>query len=432
MASCVEDPGRLRDLYTAIVAGVTTPTELMKRYLDRIETVQPIAEPWRVVDAERAMAVAELRERQAAAGHFLGPLHGIPFGVKDVIDAEALPTRCNCRALQDAAPAVADAEVVLALKAAGAIVLGKLHTTEFAFFDPSPARNPHDTDYTPGGSSSGSGAAVSSGTVPLALGTQTMASLNRPAAYCGISAFKPSTRSVSSFGMGPLAPSFDTIGFYGWSVDDAVYAYEAVATTIADEAVLAPPTGPLKIVFIEDNLIADMDDSMRAAVDEQLKGISLAGHTVSSAPSPFPMKRLVELHWIAMVFEAGRTLGHLLRHPEDQVGKRLRDMIAEGQTVPEEQYLAVRSEINALRKTFFATFGEEDVFLWPAAPGPATKGIQSTGEPRYIAPWTVLGGPMVTLPCGKTESGLPLGSIISMRPGKDMRMTTIARALAGH
>ena len=215
MANCVQDPGRLRDMAAAIKNKELSPSARAHRYPARSGAVPPSAARWGLGAAAGARAVAAERTDQAGRGEILGPLHGIPIGIKDIIDVEGLPTRCNCKALQDRPPAAADAEVVLGLKAAGAIVLGKVHTTEFAFFDPSPASNPHDTAHTPGGSSSGSAAAVASGTVPMALGTQTMASLNRPAAYCGIAAFKPSTRSMCGFGVAPLAPSFDTVGFYG-------------------------------------------------------------------------------------------------------------------------------------------------------------------------------------------------------------------------
>ena len=167
--------------------------------------------------------------REAAQGRIRGALHGVPVAIKDIIDVEGLPTRANSRSRASAPPASNDAEIVLALKAQGAVILGKVHTTEFAYFDPSPARNPHNLAHTPGGSSSGSAAAVAAGMAPAAVGTQTVASVNRPAAYCGIGAFKPSTRSLSVFGITPLGPSYDTPGFYGWSVDDAVYVYEAVA-----------------------------------------------------------------------------------------------------------------------------------------------------------------------------------------------------------
>ncbi len=427
MANCVENPGQIRVLAASIKSGEVTAMALVQHYLDRIDVVQSVAEPWCAVDGKRALAVAAQRDEQVKQGNILGPLHGVPVAVKDIIDVAGLPTRCNCKAYHNRAPATADAEIVLALKAAGAIILGKAHTTEFAFFDPSPARNPHNTEHTPGGSSSGSAAAVASGTVPLALGTQTMASLNRPAAYCGISAFKPSTRSLCGYGVNPLAPSYDTVGFYGWSVDDAVYAYESLSP-YGPDAGDADVTS--RIVFLEDDLIADADAEMASAVVEQLVQIGELGYKVERVASPFPISKVGALHWNTMIFEAGRVLVNLAEYPDKLIGERLRGAIAEGQAILEEQYIAERAQLNELRKTFFESFAPNDVFLWPAAPGPAPKGIQSTGEPKYIAPWTALGGPMVTTPIGKTSVGLPLGSILCGAPGTDLATGAIARAIS--
>ena len=423
MANCVENPGNIRALAASIASGDTTATALVQRYLDRIAVVQPIAKPWREIDGERALAVAAQRDAQVKQGVVIGPLHGVPVGIKDIIYVAGLPTRCNCKAYEDRAPASGDAEVVLALKAAGAIIMGKLHTTEFAFFDPSPARNPHNTAHTPGGSSSGSGAAVSSGTVPLALGTQTMASVNRPAAYCGISAFKPSTRSVCGYGVNPLAPSYDTVGYYGWSVDDAVFAYESLSPFSAGAA-----DGTARVLFLEDDLIKDAAPEMASAVAAQLSHIAELGYMVERTASPFPLSNMRFLHWNTMIFEAGRALVNLAEYPDELIGERLRAMIIEGQAISEEKYIAERAELNALRKTFFAAFAPNDVFLWPAAPGPAPEGLESTGEPKYIAPWTALGGPMVTMPIGKTLEGMPLGSILCGLPGKDLATGSLARA----
>ena len=423
MANCVENPGNIRALAASIASGDTTATALVQRYLDRIAVVQPIAKPWREIDGERALAVAAQRDAQVKQGVVIGPLHGVPVGIKDIIDVAGLPTRCNCKAYEDRAPASGDAEVVLALKAAGAIIMGKLHTTEFAFFDPSPARNPHNTAHTPGGSSSGSGAAVSSGTVPLALGTQTMASVNRPAAYCGISAFKPSTRSVCGYGVNPLAPSYDTVGYYGWSVDDAVFAYESLSPFSAGAA-----DGTARVLFLEDDLIKDAAPEMASAVAAQLSHIVELGYIVERTASPFPLSNMRFLHWNTMIFEAGRALVNLAEYPDELIGERLRAMIIEGQAISEEKYIAERAELNALRKTFFAAFAPNDVFLWPAAPGPAPEGLESTGEPKYIAPWTALGGPMVTMPIGKTLEGMPLGSILCGLPGEDLATGSLARA----
>ena len=430
MASCVEDPGRLRDLAAQIRRKDLSPVELVQRYLDRIDVVQPVAEPWREVDGERALAVARTREQQAARGVILGPLHGIPFGAKDIIDVEGLPSRCNCRAYEDRAPAEADAEIVQTLKAGGAIALGKLHTTEFAFFDPSPARNPYNTEHTPGGSSSGSGAAVAAGTVPMSLGTQTMASLNRPAAYCGIAAFKPSSRSLSTYGVSPLAPTFDTVGFCGWSVDDAAYAYEAVMVKHYSPLGRSRSLEDARAVVIEDALIDDMSTDMRRAVATMCDRIEAAGCRVETASAPVSFKRLGELHWSIMAYETGRTLAHILEYPHDSIGERIRNLITEGRGRPTETYFSDRAELAGLQKQFFDAFDATDVFLWPAAPGPAPKGLASTGEPKYIAPWTALGGPIMTLPAG-SSGGMPIGCILGGSPGLDHALADLARKIEG-
>ena len=426
MANCVEDPGRLRDLATRIRSKELSPVDLVQHYLDRIEQVQSIAEPWRQIDAERALVIAREREQQVTRGEILGPLHGIPFGVKDIIDVEGLPTRCNCRGFENRTAAQADAEIVLSLRANGAIPLGKLHTTEFAFFDPSPARNPYNTEHTPGGSSSGSAAAVASGTVPFALGTQTMASLNRPATYCGISAFKPSTRSLSTFGVSPLAPAFDTVGFYGWSIDDAIYAYEAAMPPGSSPIGNSPSLEEARVVIIEDDLIADMSDDMQRGLNAKADQLRTAGHIVESLPSPISFKRVGELHWNILAFETGRTLAHILEYPSESIGERIRNLIVESRSLSHEDYLKDRSELAELQKTFFTTFVPTDVFLWPATPGPAPKGLQSTGDPRYIAPWTALGGPMISLPAGLSD-GLPIGCFVSSSPGTDHALGELAR-----
>lgn len=425
----VKDPGRVRELVKRIANGELSPVDLVHACLERIEETQPHVDAWREVDGERALAVAGERARELRAGRLRGPLHGIPVGIKDIIDVEGLPTRCNCRAREDVAPASADAEVVLAMKAAGAIVLGKVHTTEFAFFDPSPARNPHNTDHTPGGSSSGSAAAVACGSVPVSIGTQTMASVNRPAAYCGIAAFKPSTRSLSTFGIAALAPLYDTPGFYGATVDDAAYAFEAVAPAFLGRAHAPAPRQRARIVIIDDPLIADADAEMTAAWQRLAADFRTRGNTVESRPSPVPFKRIGELHWATMIYETARAQAGLMALPEDQVGQRLRAAIREGRDVTAERYLSDRAELDRIRAEFFAAFGDADAFLWPAAPGTAPKGLASTGEPKYIAPWTVFGGPVVSIPAGTASNGLPLGCILAGRPGEDLGMCGLARQL---
>lgn len=425
----VADPGRVRLLANDIAGKRLSPVELVRRYLDRIAEADPHVQCWRQLDGERALAVAAEREKEAAKGLIRGTLHGIPVAVKDIIDAEGLPTRANSRSRADIKPATADAEVVLALKAQGAIVLGKVHTTEFAFFDPSPARNPHNLAHTPGGSSSGSAAAVAAGMAPIAIGTQTVASVNRPAAYCGISAFKPSSRSLSTFGITPLAPSYDTAGFYGWSVDDATLAFEAAAPISMRGDAVKVDEVPLRIAIPEDPHLSDSIPDMKAAHQRIADGFAKAGHSVERVASPIPFTRLFELQRSTMLYETGGALKYLQDAPQGSVGEKLLGAIRDGLAIPLSRYLDERAEIDRMRRTFFAEM-RVDLFLWPAAPGTAPEGLGWTGDPKYIAPWTALGGPVVTMPAGKATNGLPLGVIVAARPGQDAEMCTWARRLA--
>jgi Asp-tRNA(Asn)/Glu-tRNA(Gln) amidotransferase A subunit family amidase len=427
--SYAADPGRVRELASAIAGKQLSPVALVRRYLDRIGAADGSVQCWREVDGERALAAAAEREREAAQGRIRGPLHGVPVAIKDIIDVEGLPTRANSRSRAAIPPAGNDAEIVLALKAQGAIVLGKVHTTEFAFFDPSPARNPHNLAHTPGGSSSGSAAAVAAGMAPAAVGTQTVASVNRPAAYCGIAAFKPSTRSLSVFGITPLGPSYDTPGFYGWNVDDAVYVYEAVAPNFLPAPQVGAASAKPTLCIPEDPHTADASPEMKAAVARTADAFARAGCAVERPRSPIAFERLFKIQRSTMIYEASRALRGLLDCPEGSVGAKLSEMIRDGLALSAQGYLDERAEIDALRATFFGAL-PADVFLWPAAPSTAPEGLGWTGDPKYISPWTALGGPVVTLPAGFAANGLPLGCLLSSRPGTDRRMCAWARPLA--
>ena len=427
--SFVQDPGRVRDLARQIADGKLSPVALVERYLARIRVADPHVQCWREVDAARALALAREREQQVKSGHILGALHGIPIAVKDIIDVEGLPTRCNSRSRADAKPATGDAEIVLALRRQGAIPLGKVHTTEFAFFDPSPARNPHNLEHTPGGSSSGSAAAVAAGMAPIALGTQTVASVNRPAAYCGIAAFKPSTRSLSTFGIAPLAPSYDTVGFYGYTVEDAVAAFEAVAPGFLRPAATDVKRA-LTIIVPEDHHLGDASVEVQASMARMGTLFAKAGHRIEGRVSPIDFTRLDHLQRRTMFYEAGRALAHLRDLPKGMAGEKILGAVNEGLAIDTAAYLEMRFEIDAMRDVFFGKTRDADLYLWPATPEPAPKGLAWTGEPKYIAPWTALGGPIVTLPIGKTSSGLPLGCLLAGRPGEDHDMCRNARRVA--
>ncbi len=418
--SYAADSGRVATLARQIENGTLRPVDLVQRYLDRMREVEPAVQAWREVDAENALTAAERLGDEARQGRVRGPLHGIPVGIKDIIDVVGLPTRGNSKARADIAPATADAEVVARLRLAGAIVLGKTHTTEFAYFDPSPARNPHNIEHTPGGSSSGSAAAVASGTVPLALGTQTMASVNRPAAYCGIAAFKPSTQLLSTFGVLPLSPAFDTVGCFGSTVADAVALFDALCHDFTRMA--APKdsgTEMGEVVVLDDPILGDATADILAARDAVADRLSEAGIPFRRAASPVSFAELFNHHLCAMEYEIGRIYAPLLFKAGELVGAKLAETIRRGGSISDEAYYQSRRALATARERFWSTMPRMATILFPATPATAPRGIAWTGDPKYISPWTALGGPIVTLPAGIAENGLPVGVLHCGRPGND-------------
>ena len=437
-----EDPGRIETLVADIRAGRLSSETLVTRYLDRITEVERHVQAWRVVDSDRALGQARALDEEAAAGQFRGPLHGLPVAVKDVMDVAGLPTRCNSPALQDRAPATADAEVVTALRAAGAVVLGKAHTTEYAFFDPSPARNPHHTDHTPGGSSSGSAAAVASGSIPAATGTQTVASVNRPAAYCGIAAFKPSTGLLSTYGVAPLAPMFDTVGFFGWRVADAAALFEAVCPAHA-----ATPSGRARhgepveagdgagserftVIALDDPFLEQSVPAVRDAMACAADRLRDAGHDVIARESCISFETLSDEQRRCMLYQTGRVHRTLLDLPRDQVGEKLREAIETGTGIGDDEFRTMYGSLVAARRRLIESVADADAVLWPAAPDTAPPGLAWTGDPRYVAPWTAIGGPVVSVNIGADGKGLPIGALLAGAPGTDANFTGVARRLA--
>jgi aspartyl-tRNA(Asn)/glutamyl-tRNA(Gln) amidotransferase subunit A len=419
----IQDPGRVRDLSAAMAAGTLTAEALVRRCLDRIAAVEGEVRAWVHVPAEEALATARALDAERRAGTLRGPLHGIPFGVKDVIDVRGLPTRANSPSRAEAAPATADATVVAHLRAAGAIVLGKLHTTEYAYFQSlPPTRNPWDLSRTPGGSSAGSGAAVAAGMVPLALGTQTAGSVNRPAAYTGVGAFKPSTLSIGGAGVVPLAPSFDTVGAFGATAQDAAWlaaGYAADHLGLSDPARGGPPP---RIVVLEDPMIARMaapsTAARVAALAEALAGAGLPVRRAAARAAGF--EEMLAIHRRVMLAELGRTHAAL---PRDRIAPRIAEDIARGLAIPDADHHAALRALAALRRSFWPGFAAaEELILVPAAPDVAPE-AGTTGDPSFVIPTTVLGGPVATLRAGPAEdSGMPVGALLFGPPGADARL----------
>jgi aspartyl-tRNA(Asn)/glutamyl-tRNA(Gln) amidotransferase subunit A len=428
VARCVADPGAIEDIAAAIRSGKTDPVAQVERSLARIAAVEKDVQGFCLLDRERALADAELLRQEAQGGHVRGPLHGIPVAIKDVLDLAGLPTRAGSKTRARIAPSTIDAQIVTQLKAAGAVVLGKAHTTEFAYFDgPPPTRNPHNLAHTPGGSSAGPAAVVAAGMVPLSLGTQTAGSVSRPAAYCGISAFKPSTLAWSSAGLVPFAPSFDTVGVFAYRVRDAVAAARALMPPFSRSRGATARSSPFTIGMIEDPILEAASAPVAGTMKRAAERLAESGSKVEWMSSPVAFADIAGWHKAIIEYEVAHAHPHLELDPEVTGG--LREAIARGRRITDTAYLAAHEALNAARERFWVATAAVDALLFPAAPDVAPPGMK-TGDPRFIVPFTALGGPIVSVPVGAGAGGLPLGLMLIGAPGGDAQIAAIAERVA--
>ncbi len=355
-----------------------------------------------------------------------GPLAGMTVGVKDVIDVAGVPTRNGSDACKVAEPALQDAAVVAALRNAGARILGKTTTTEFAFTDPTPCRNPHDLNRSPGGSSSGSGAAVAAGIVDIALGTQTAGSLCRPAAYCGVVGFKPSYGLLPTTGVTPLAGSFDTVGIIASSVALAKKAFAAIIPT---EVSAAEPSS-LKGVAGLWQTDAHVDENALAGLHSAATALGLQ---INDAPLSADVDAVVKAHRIVMNYEAATAHGAMLQDARVDVlkPKFLAGLKAGLKTSPDEAKQAADFLAGARQQFWGALAGTEIVLTLPVPEGaPLIDG--TTGYQDWLTPWTVFGGPLVCLPWGLDRLGRPRSVMLAAHPGQDVQILETAAQLEHH
>ena len=349
-----------------------------------------------------------------------GLLSGWSVAVKDIIDVAGLPTRCNA-AFIPAKPAAANAAIVGLLLARGAYVAAKSVTTTFAYLDPGPTRNPWHLDHTPGGSSSGSAAAVACGMVRLALGTQTVGSITRPASYCGVVGFKPTYGCLGLDGVFPLAPSLDTVGYFTANAVDAQRAFAALT-----ERPLVALNGALRIAVVEDMLCEPADPVMVNAVRNSADRLNAAGHETSVVVLPRLVGDAYENHRTLVAVEAAQSHRELFSRFGEQYPVKLRQLIEYGQTVRRGQLEEIESHRERTKAALDVALKEWDVVISPSAPGAAPRGIEATGDPRMNLLWTYAGLPTLTLPAALDGQGLPLGIQLT-----GMRMQDAALLAAG-
>ena len=422
-----------------IAAGALSAEELVRGCLERIRAREPQVQAWTFLDEEHALRQARAADELRRSGRPIGALHGVPVGLKDIIDTADMPTENGCALHRGRAPRE-DAAVVKMLRAAGAVILGKTVTTECAYFCPGKTRNPHNPQHTPGGSSSGSAAAVGAGMVPLALGSQTAGSTIRPGSFCGVYAFKPSHGLVPRSGMLQLSRTLDHVGLFAANLEDMALLAEQLAgwdegdpdtrprarvpflQTLAE----APPIEP-RFAFIKTPHWERADPDTQEAFGELAEALGERLEEVDLQPSAadgWDWHGTILAAEMASNFEREWTSGR------EQLSPQLRALLEKGREVTAIDYQRALRAVPRLVEGFDELFtGRYDAIVTPAALGTAPKGLHATGDPVFCSLWTLTGMPAISLPLMQGANGLPLGVQLVGRRGYDARLLRTARWL---
>ena len=403
-----------------IADGALTPSGLLEACLQRIATTDAAVHAWVSVDEAGARATARERTEEARAGRRRGPLHGIPVAIKDIFHVAGMTTTCGAAPAFHTA-ATADATSVARLRAAGAIVLGKAHTTEFAYFEPGPTRNPWNPAHTPGGSSSGSAAAVGARMAPLALGTQTVGSVLRPAAYCGVVGFKGTYDLVPTDGVVPLAWSFDHVGVFARRVADVALAMDVLAAHPLGAPAISAPR-----LAVAEELLERATPEVAALIRSTADRFARAGATVHEVTLPPSFAGVHAAGRSVLEVEAAAYHEELYRAHAAQYRPRTRELIASGLTRPAVVYARAQRARLAFRRDVMPLLAEHDALLSPTAPSPAPEGLGATGDPWFCAPWSFAGVPALSLPIGVSSLGLPHAVQLIGAAGHDAKILAVA------
>lgn len=374
------------------------------------------------LDPDRARRLAE------AAGAAPGrpTLHGIALGVKDIFDAAGIPTEYGSPAFRGRVPAVTS-PVVAALEAAGAITIGKTVTTEFAFFEPGPTRNPWNLARTPGGSSSGSAAAVAAGFVELAVGSQTQGSVIRPAAFCGVVGFKPTHDRLSTDHVLHVAPTLDTVGLFAPTVAGVANAF----AVLDGGPPAVPPGRPPRLGVARTKDLAQAGAPARDRFALDLAAIAAAGAQLVERDFPADLEDVRDLVLTIQNAEAAQTVGPMIDGHDDLVSERVRTLVASGRGIRRDDHDRALRRREVLVRQWHAWSSDLDAVLTIPAAGEAPPAEEGTGDPRYCFRWTLLGAPAVTIPTGLGPAGLPLGLQLVATPGRDAGLLAAAAWLEG-
>jgi len=413
-----------REAARRLAAREITAEQMARACLARIEERESTVGAWIHLDPDAVLAQA----RKLDAGAVRGPLHGLPIGVKDVMDTIDMPTSYGSAAYPGHRPA-ADAAGVALARAAGALVLGKTVSTEFAWFHPGKTANPRDPRCTPGGSSSGSAAAVADAMVPLAFGTQTAGSIVRPASYCGVVGYKPTYATLPRAGIKALAESLDTLGVLARTPGDAALL---VGVLSGRDLLPAPLARAPRIALCRTHEWPAAQPETAAALEHAAQTAARAGAQVKDLALPREFAGLLQAQIDLMNYEAYRSLASDRVHRFAGLSDTLRKLLDAAGKVDAARYDRARALAATCRTMLGDVFADADVILAPSAQGEAPRGLAATGDPIFCRIWTLLGVPVMNIPCSQGPNGLPVGVQIIGRIGEDARAVAAAEWLQGN
>jgi len=419
--------------------GTISSEQYVGACLARVRETDARIEAWAFLDPDHALAQARAADQYRLSGQPIGPLHGIPVGIKDIIDTADMPTE-NGSPLHAGRTPSRDAAVVTLLRCAGAVIMGKTVTTEFACGAAGKTRNPHDAAYSPGGSSSGSAAAVAAGMVPLALGSQTGGSTVRPASYCGVYGLKPTRGLIPRHGMSRVAQTLDTVGLFARTLDDVALLLESCVAYDEGEFESSPraqtaygaiaaddPPIPPMLGFVKTPHWNRLTDDAKDAFAELVERL---GDRVEEVELSSAVEQAWEWHAIIMESEVAVNLSREWDKGRARLSERLRGRIERGRTHPAARYLEALAQIPRLNDVFTELFEQKyDALLTPAATGVAPSGLESTGDPVFCSLWTLCGVPALSVPLMSGANGLPLGAQLVASRHNDGRLLRTARWL---
>jgi aspartyl-tRNA(Asn)/glutamyl-tRNA(Gln) amidotransferase subunit A len=408
----------------AIAQRSLSPVELMQSLLERSSAQDPVLRVWETLDEDAAMEAARRSEQAVSKNETIGRLQGVPFGIKDIFNTQGVRTSSGSPIYADFVPDH-DSTAVARLKSDGAIVMGKTVTTEFASFDPPPTRNPWGLDHTPGGSSSGSAAGVAARLFPAALGSQTAGSVLRPASYNGVVGFKPTLGRISRYGVFPVSWSVDTLGYFTRSVEDAALLLDVLAgydplDTASSEAPVEPyrqaaTAGgkPPRIGLVRDFFFERADADVRNHTERVAATLADAGARVEEIRVSADFDDMLAAHRVVMSVEMAAVHQQVFETRADDYAPHARETIEAGLLLPGITYVQSQRIRRRFRRSMEKAASTCDILLTPTTATAAPRDRDTTGDPWFQTPWTTVGFPTLTLPCGLSSDGMPLGIQLS-------------------